>query len=29
MESVETLFLAYLLALGALAWLHWMANEFS
>jgi hypothetical protein len=29
MESVETLFLAYLLALGALGWLYWMVNEFS
>ena len=29
MESVETLFLAYLLTLGALGWLYWMVNEFS
>ena len=29
MESFETLFLVYLLALGALGWLYWMVTEFS
>jgi hypothetical protein len=29
MESLETLFLAYLLALGVLGWLYWMVNKFS
>jgi hypothetical protein len=29
MESLETLFLVYVLALGALGWLYWMVNEFS
>ena len=29
MESLEILFLVYLLALGLLGWLYWMVNEFS
>lgn len=29
MESLETFFLVYLLALGILGWLYWMVNEFS
>jgi hypothetical protein len=29
MESLEVLFLVYLLALGVLGWFYWMINEFS